>query len=200
MNGNSKLLTKIESLHQYKTFLYLTMSGIFILFSSMLLVFIQKSKLEQLNSYETPKAFIFSSLLIILSTYSIQPILLFAKSERLKAVLIRLYICGILGTLFMLSQIIGWFEFRYTVIIQPNTQSDVLLFLISFLHLVHFVGGFIYLCVLIVQISIANKNEIKKIIWLTDPHQILKLELFRVYWNFMDALWIALYIVFILIF
>jgi len=200
MNGNSKLLTKIESLHQYKTFLYLAITGIFILFLSMLFVFIQKSQLEQLDSFQTPKAFIFSSLLIILSSYSIQPILLLAKSEKLKAVLIRLYTCGILGLFFILSQIIGWYEFRHSGIIMHNTQSDVLLFLICLLHLIHFLGGFIYLSVLIVQISIANKNEIKKIIWLTDPHQILKLELFRVYWNFIDALWIGLYIVFILVF
>ena len=176
------------------------MSGIFILFLSMVFVFIQKSQLEQLDSYKVPKAFIFSSLLIILSTYSIQPILLLVKSERLKGVLIRLYICGILGFLFMLSQIIGWIEFRHSGIIMQHTQSNVLLFLISFLHLIHFLGGFIYLSVLILQISNANKNEIKKILWITDPHQTLKLELFRIYWNFMDALWIALYIVFILIF
>jgi cytochrome c oxidase subunit 3 len=53
---------------------------------------------------------------------------------------------------------------------------------------------------LLLEIRGIQKDMVQKLVWTTNPYQKLRIRLFTVYWHFMDAVWLILFLLFVLSF
>jgi cytochrome c oxidase subunit 3 len=186
--------TRLEQLHPYKTLIYLAMFSSGLIFFFMTTAFVlSQSETSTFNQYTIPKSFIISSLFLLVSAFvseKIIPAFLSHNLKKTKTMLI--WIMG-LGLLFSTLQFKGWQELSELGIDFTGLPSGSFIYLLSGIHLVHLIGAMLYAFVLSYQIHQREKDDVKTLVLLTNPYEKMKLELFAIYWKFMDAVWLVLF-------
>lgn len=192
---------KIENMHPYRTLLYLGMfsSGLLFFFLTAAFVLSQPGA-GVYDQFTIPKSFIVSTLTILLSTYTSGKIIPAFYSEQPQKAKKYLLYTFLLGLVFSASQFLGWTELSDMGIDFRGLPSGSFLYLLSGIHLFHLAGALIYALVLLVQIGKSEKDPVKSLILLTNPFEKMKLDLFSVYWKFMDAVWLILFLLFLWMF
>jgi cytochrome c oxidase subunit 3 len=71
---------------------------------------------------------------------------------------------------------------------------------LSGIHIFHLLGAMIFAVILWVQLQKNQEDSIKHLILLTNPYEKMRIRLFTVYWQFMDAIWLILFMLFVLSF
>ncbi len=98
--------------------------------------------------------------------------------------------------LFMIMQTVAWgLLFRDNIGLNHSTTTAYL-YVISFVHLAHVVGGLPFLYLFWRR---ARKNMIDPVtvlVYFSDPDKRLSLRLLTIYWHFLDGLWIYLVLFF----
>jgi cytochrome c oxidase subunit 3 len=102
-----------------------------------------------------------------------------------------------LGVGFVGAQLIGWNELDAMGISFTGKASGTYLYLISALHILHLLGGIIFLSFLFFKTAHVATDGIRSLVFIRDPYRRLQLSMLRSYWHFMDALWLCLYLVFL---
>ena len=190
--------TRIVAMHPHKTFLIVAILGIAILFLFMLLAFqLTKPPTFGVTNFKFPKAFILSTVVILLSSFVLGNLMTLYKRDQILAIRNKLLIAFGLGIVFCVLQFSGWRELSQSGVKFQGLVSGSYLYLISGLHLAHLVGGMIILYIELIMVWQKSKDSVKCLIYFTDPYQMLKLELLRLYWHFMDALWLVLFFYFL---
>lgn len=151
---------------------------------------VSSSRPDWVDDFQLPNAFVWSTLVIILSSLS----LIYAKraiiSEKRKEANAAIILTFILGLVFILLQFSGFKSITEEGYYFTGSESNVTasyIYLIAFLHVVHIASGMI---VLLVVIYNHFKNKYKK-------GQMLGFELGATFWHFVDALWLFLFFFFI---
>jgi cytochrome c oxidase subunit 3 len=54
--------------------------------------------------------------------------------------------------------------------------------------------------ILLLQLRKIEQDMVSKLVWMTNPYEKLRIRLFTVYWQFMDAVWLILFLLFVLSF
>jgi cytochrome c oxidase subunit 3 len=168
-----------------KQLLWIGMAGISMFFAGLTSAVIVRSAEHGWDSIVMPEWFWYSTAAIIMSSI----FLIIAKMQVRKGISPTPYIVSslILGLLFSYFQIMGWnqltSEGRYFVGPGSNPASSFL-YVITFAHLMHVLGGIISLLVTTiksVQVKYTKENY-------------LGIELTSIYWHFLDVLWVYLFI------
>ena len=148
---------------------------------------VSSSRPDWISNFQLPQAFIFSTIFIVLSSFS----LLFAKralkNENRLNVSIWLLITFGLGVGFVLNQFKGFQEiidlgYNFTGPTSNVTMSYI--YLIAMVHILHVLVGLICLLVVIY-------NHFKQKYNVTE---MLGFELASTFWHFVDILWLYLFL------
>lgn len=187
---------KIERMHPIRMLLYLSMIGIGILFFILVVAFARTGGFDN-KSFELPKFFSVSTVLLLFSSYAISKVPGIYKKDKLKKM--TRYLGGTLGlgVLFVGAQLIGWNEMTKAGVYFTGKASGTYLYLISALHILHLLGGLIFLSFLFFKTAHVAADGVRSLIFIRDPYRYLQLSMLRSYWNFMDFLWLGLYLVFL---
>ena len=192
------LLGTIIGQHPYKTFLYLLVLGITLLFVVCIIAFqVTKQPFVAITHFQFPKAFVVSTFVLMLSSIVLGDVLVLYESDQIVAIRNKLITALLLGFVFMISQFYGWMELVTNGVLLQGNASNAYLYVISGLHLFHLLGGIGFMFVETIKVGGKSKDGVKSLIYFTDPFQKLKLELLRTYWNFMDILWVAIFFYFL---
>ena len=105
-----------------------------------------------------------------------------------------------LGLLFTGCQVLGWVELTNLGINFTGTPSASFLYVLSGIHVLHLLGAMGFAGSLLLEIRSIEKDMVRKLVWTTNPYQKLRIRLFTVYWHFMDAVWVILFLLFVLSF
>lgn len=191
-------LNKIENLHPHKVILYFSMVA-----SSIIFFFLVVAYSISMPDYENtelfiPKSFIISSFLIAVSSFSISKALPAYNEDKIKVLERSLGITLLLGLLFALFQYIGWVQLTESGVYLNGSPSESYLYVISGLHVIHLIAGMVALLYMYLKSLKARKDPVKSLILVTNPFQKMRLEMLTVYWHFMDALWLILFLYFII--
>ena len=188
----------IEELHPYKTILYLSMMGSGILFFFLVLLYslFESSSLHSVEA--VPKVFVFSTVLLMASGYSVSSILPAYKKEDLKRVKNLLLLTMLGGFAFSLLQFTGWYQLYEAGIFFNGKQGESYLFLISGIHIFHLLGGLFILGYLYRQYRICSADPVKALVVMTNPYERTKLEIAAGFWHFIDVVWVGLFFYFFL--
>jgi cytochrome c oxidase subunit 3 len=81
-----------------------------------------------------------------------------------------------------------------------GVPSGSFLYVLSGIHVVHLIGAMSFAVILLLQLRKIEQDMVHKLVWMTNPYEKLRIRLFTVYWQFMDAVWLILFLLFVLSF
>lgn len=203
-SGSKATLEKIERLHPHKMLLYLAIFGSSLIFLFMIIAFTASSNHPILQDgatpLELPKAFIFSTLVLMLSSYFVSRFMRAFEQEEMKKLRNMLGITVMLGFIFTISQYWGWHQLEGAGHGLSGISSGAYLYIISGLHILHLVGAMFFMTHQFIRVSSIANDPVKTLITVTNPYHKMKLEMLSTYWHFMDGLWVALFLYFLFMF
>jgi cytochrome c oxidase subunit 3 len=196
-SDNKTWFQRIEDMHPYETLLYLGMfgSGLIFLFLTVAFLFSGLDQLGGMNK-KIPVSFLISTFLLVSSGYTATRIRIYFQEENAEKVIRALGITLLLGLLFTGLQITGWKELQSMGIDFQGIPSGSFLYVLSGIHVFHLLGAMIFAVILWAQLRNRKNDEVKRLILFTNPFEKMRLRLFTVYWQFMDGIWLILFLLF----
>ncbi len=185
---------KIEKLHPHKLFLYLSLLGSSLIFMFMITAYTTSRPETALEGFQIPKIFTVSTLILLISSYTISMLVSFYENDNVKQLRNYMGYTLLLGVAFIICQYIGWSELDTAGIYLTGKASGAYLYVISGLHGVHLLGGLIFLAYFFFQMIQVAKDPIKSLIMVTNPYQKIKLEMLTFFWHVIDGLWLILFL------
>lgn len=151
---------------------------------------VSKERVDWLKDLEIPQAFIYSLIVIVVSSVTMELAKKAVQKEQASKGSVWLLATLVLGILFMVFQYQGFSEiyneFGYSFTGPTSSISYSFIFLIVFVHLIHVLAAIISLIVVIYNhFKLKYKNG-----------KTLGIELATTFWHFVDVLWIYLFLFF----
>jgi len=180
--------TKIKE-KSYKQMLWFSMISMTMMFAGLTSAYVVSKNREDWVGFELPQAFYVSTILIILSSVTFYFAKNFVKQDKKSVATPLLVLTLILGVGFVYFQFHGFSQLIDSGLYFTGKQSNVsssFLYVITLAHLMHIFAGIIVLITVLIQNANGKYNT----------NNILGLELGAIFWHFVDALWIYLFLFF----
>ncbi len=188
-------------MHPYQTLMYLGMFGSGLIFLFMTVAFLASaSGSTEGMGFIMPKSFIVSTFIILVSGYTVSKMLSHYKEESLNKLKNSLLSTVLLGVLFTVLQFLGWKELAVIGIDFRGLPSGSFLYVLSGIHIFHLLGAMVFALIMLAKYNRTEKDDIKHLVMLTNPYERMQIQLFTIYWHFMDVVWLLLFMVFVLTF
>ena len=150
---------------------------------------VSKGRPDWLVNFELPELFYYSTIVIVLSSITIQIAKYNLNKNKAKSdVLIWLFTTLLLGILFCVFQFYAFkslIDEGYYFAGAQSTITTSFIYVLTFLHAVHLIAGLVVLIVLLFN-TFNNKYLLNK----------LGFHLGVTFWHFLDILWIYLFLFF----
>ncbi len=176
------------AMHPKKFAMWLFMASVMMLFASLTSAYIVRQAEGNWLYFELPSLFYYTTVIIALSTVTMQWAYFAAKKDKVDQVKTMVVITSILGVLFLAGQILGWGQMAANGIHFVGNPSGSFVIALSFMHGLHIVSAVIFLLVVLnsaLRLRINSKN-------------MAQMEMCTTYWHFLGALWIYLFIFFLI--
>jgi cytochrome c oxidase subunit 3 len=170
--------------------LWIGMGTIAMMFASLTSAYLVRKPAGNWYEFKLPFQFFISTLIIIASSITIEWAYKSFKKGNENKYKWGIFISFCLGMAFMVSQIAAWKILSASGVTIDLTVSGSFLYALTGIHAVHVLGGIAVLSASLI-ISWMTKFEVTSM-------RILKLNLVRQYWHFVDILWIYLLLFLIL--
>jgi cytochrome c oxidase subunit 3 len=138
--------------------------------------------------FELPVLFNYTTVIIIISSVTMQWAYFEARKDRLDRVRTLILITSALGALFLVGQFLAWGELVRNSIHFVGNPSGSFLYVLTGLHGLHIVSAVIFLLIVLnsaMKMRIHSKN-------------MAQMEMCTTYWHFLGGLWIYLFIFFLI--
>jgi len=176
-----------KSIHPHKFVMWVAIGGIIMMFAGLTSAYIVKKNQSSWLQFDLPVQFYYSTAVIVLSS-----IAMFLSARAIKAGKMGQYkamisVTAVLGITFLLMQYLGFKDLQarnITLVGARSNSAASFLFVITFLHMLHVLGGVIALTLFRVK---ANSKK-------TTESKIVSVEILSNYWHFVDLLWIYLFL------
>ncbi|WP_375561876.1 heme-copper oxidase subunit III [Bernardetia sp. OM2101] len=192
-------LEKMEQQHPYVMMMYLGIMGIFMAFTLLMLLFFNESLIKAISHpIQFPYAFFVSTIAIVSSSFFLEKARQQFYKDNFRKLRNNLLAVFGLGVIFLSLQIIGGYELHQNKIYLEGKTAGAYLYIISGFHMIHLMGGLIYAAILLNQYIKKTDDAVQILITVTNPYEKIKLQLLTIYWHFMDALWVAIFVGFLI--
>ena len=186
------MMTDIENKartdRSYKLLLIFGMISIVMLFAGLTsAMVVSKSRPDWLKDYEMPTAFTIGTVLILMCSVTFYLAQRFIKQDNRSMTTVMLLLTLVLGGLFVKFQFEGFdqlFMHRLFPTGKSGSVTIAFMYILVYVHLAHLFGGVISLLIIIY-------NHFKQ---KYTAAQYLGIELGAMYWHFLDALWLYLFL------
>ena len=192
-------MLRLQGVHPYQMMLYLAMIGSGLIFTYLMFAYtFTRVVVAGAWSFHVPKPFIVSTLILVFSSFWLVQIRRAFVEEDYPQVGRKLGYVLMLGLLFAGLQVWGWW-----VLIQDEVEystsrtSAGYLYVMSALHLLHLLGGLIFLAVVITNVRRATKDPVAALLTATTPKYHLRLRMLVSYWHYLDIIWVAMFFFFL---
>lgn len=182
--------TQKNKIHPHKFTLWVAIASILMMFAGLTSAFIVKSNLVGWRDIKMPKIFWVSTVVIVLSSLTIQMALRAFRQREMKNYRLLMGLTVLAGAAFVVLQWLGFQAlWAQNITFKGVSGAGQFLYVIFGLHALHVVGGVIALTVLFAK---AFLGKIK-------VYSSIPTEVAATYWHFVDILWIYLLLFFIVI-
>ena len=178
-----------KRIHPHKFTLWVALGSIIMMFAGLTSAYVVKRDQPGWTTFSIPKAFWYSTAIILLSSLSIQMALKAFKDREMLRYRNLLTTTAALGIFFVLCQWAGFREIWRTGITLRGSGGGQFLYVIAGLHAVHVLGGVIAL------LYMTGRSYLSKI----RSYDSVPVELMSTYWHFVDLLWLYLFVFFMAI-
>jgi len=178
-----------KKIHPHKFTLWVALGSIIMMFAGLTSAYVVKREQPGWTTFSIPKAFWYSTAVILASSLTIQMALKAFKEREMQRYRNLLTTTAILGILFVVLQWTGFRQIWSTGITFRGSGGGQFLYIIAGLHELHVLGGILALIVMFVK---AYASKVRS-------YNSVPVELMSTYWHFVDLLWIYLLVFFMFI-
>ena len=178
----TELIQSKNKIHPHKFTLWVGMGSIVMMFAGLTSAYIVKRNQANWQTFDIPVFFWYSTLVLLLSSFTIQLSLKAIKERRMEQYRRRMTLTMLLGVLFIVAQTIAFRDFWNAGMTLQENVSFSFLYVIVGLHALHVIGGVIALIVMSINAYSSKRKN----------YSIVPVELIATYWHFVDVLWIYL--------
>ena len=175
---------KLKSVNAKKFALWLFIVSICMLFAGLTSAYIVKKSDGRWLQFDMPDMFLYSTLVLVLSSVAMHWTYLKAKDNSLKAVKIGITATAAIAIAFFYMQYLSWIKLVAQDVFLVGNPSGSFVYIFSGLHLAHLIGGLVFL--LVVFLDTMNYKVHSK--------SMLAIEMCTTYWHVLGILWIYLYL------
>lgn len=175
---------KVLSMHPKKFALWLFMASVLMLFASWTSAYIVRQAEGNWLFFELPAVFTVSTVVIVLSSVTMQMGYAAAKGNRLDRLKRLVLVTAVLGMVFLVLQVMGWGQLVSQSVYFVGNPSGSFVYVITGFHGLHIVSALIFL--LIVLKSAARQR--------IHSANMAQMEMCTTYWHFLGFLWVYLFI------
>jgi cytochrome c oxidase subunit 3 len=186
MEGNSTVNDQRKKIHPHKFTLWVALGSIVMMFAGLTSAYIVKRDSPGWTSFAIPRAFWYSTAVILVSSLTIQMALKAFKEREMLRYRNLITATAVLGIVFMTLQWMGFRHIWNSGVTLKGSGAGQFLYIIAGLHALHVLAGVIALIVLFFK---AFGRKIRS-------YNPVPLELMSTYWHFVDLLWLYLFIFF----
>jgi cytochrome c oxidase subunit 3 len=176
-----------KKIHPHKFAMWIGIGSIIMMFAGLTSAYIVKRDQPAWTSFEFPRSFWYSTVVILISSLTMQMALKTFRERKMQQYRILISGTAFLGLLFIGLQ---WLSFRQiwnSGVTFRGSGAGQFLYVIAGLHALHVLGGIIALLVTFVRAFAAKRRS----------YNTVPLEVVATYWHFVDILWIYLFIFFL---
>ena len=196
---------RIERMAPLQMVLYLTLLAISVMFVILVAAYITTRLRTGVPTglHGLPRYFSLSTIVLVVSSYTLSQARRLYAQDDLSSLSRCLGATLLLGCIFSGLQVLGWRELVALGIPfqgKASNSSGQFIYLISALHVVHLLGGMLYLLVLLLRVAHADRDSVRSLVFTRNPYYRQQLRMLGTYWHFIDVLWVALFAVFLFLF
>jgi cytochrome c oxidase subunit III len=177
----------------FRFMVWLAIAGSVLLFTVLLGAYIVRKTGSGWVDAPLPMVFLLSTGVILLSSLTLHNANSAFLHERFGAYRTNIGTTLALGTLFILLQGWGWRQMGQTGIRLEGNPAAGFIYIISGLHLLHILIGLVFLAIAFAE-AVRRRQYVEAFVYSVNPPNQLKLRLITLYWHFVDALWIGLFL------
>jgi len=170
-----------------RSLLYVGIFSILMLFAGLTSAYIVRQADGNWLEFSMPFMFWISTGLILLSSATMNWAVISARSNKFDSVKLALVMTLALGIAFCFSQFLAWKELVAGGIFfsgKAANPSGSFMYILSGLHLAHILSGLFYTVVILMK-SLGNRYN---------SGNLMGIKHCSIYWHFLDALWIYLFV------
>ena len=176
----------------FEFMLWLIIFGISLMFFAFTIIYFMRGA-EGAEKFQFPRVFWFSTVVIGLSSYTINRAAKNMQDELFRWYRIYLGATLLLGGLFVILQFMGWSNMLQQGISLQNNFTGAFIYLISGLHILHLAGGLLFLLLVFID-ALRHYSYIDSFVYSVNPPNQLRFRLIEIYWHFVDILWLYLFL------
>ncbi|MEK6783186.1 MAG: cytochrome c oxidase subunit 3 [Bacteroidota bacterium] len=176
------------SMHPKKFAMWLFIASVVMVFASLTSAYIVRQAEGNWLYFDLPGMFYLTSVVIIVSSISMQLAYWSAKKDDLKRVKLFISITSILGFFFCVGQVLAWGDLVMNSIYLVGNPSGSFLYVITGLHALHLVSAIVFLFIVFIA-TFRNK---------VNSRNMAQIEMCTTYWHFLGGLWLYLFVFLIL--
>ena len=160
------------------------------MFAGLTSAYVVKSSAPNWEEIDTPKFFLISTVVLLVSSLTMQLALRAFKQHTMSRYRALITTTAVLGMAFVVLQYFG-FHWMWThgVHFKRSAGQGQFLYVIAGLHALHVLGGVVALVVMTLKAYLSNRRN----------YNAIPVEVAATYWHFVDALWLYLLVFFVLL-
>lgn len=168
--------------------LWLFIASIIMIFASLTSAYIVRKGEGNWLEFQLPALFYVNSVIIVLSSISMQFAYLSAKKDLMLRLRVGLLLTLGIGLIFLVLQWQAWLQLVDMNIYFVGNPSGSFVYVLSGLHGAHIVAGLVFLLI-VFYLSIRGQVHASKTLWI---------EICTTFWHFLGGLWLYLFFFLIL--
>jgi cytochrome c oxidase subunit 3 len=175
-----------KKIHPHKFTLWIGMGSIIMMFAGLTSAYIVKRQQPGWTSFEIPKFFWYSTVVILFSSVTIQMSIRAFKERAMAKYRNLISVTAAAGLLFIVFQIAGFREIWNSGVTFKGSGAGQFLYVIAGLHVLHVLGGIVALLIIFIRAYSTKQRS----------YNSTPVEIAATYWHFVDILWIYLFVFF----
>lgn len=182
--------------HPKNIYLILLLFSLSMLFLAMTGAFIYTRIQSELPPIKLPVLFFVNTGILLASSWTMVQAKRAYLADNTARYQQMLWYTLYLSLFFMVMQCVAWYQLFSEQIYITTDNSAGYLYVISALHFAHVIGGLPFLGLFLYRARKYMKEPVSVLVYFSDPDKRLNLRLLRIYWHFLDGLWIYLILFF----
>ena len=186
--GNNNLATsgfEVLAVHRYKLGVSVGFGGIIMIFAAFTSAMVVRSGLsDDWKSFGLPSVLWFSTVALLVSSFTVEKAKRALRNSNEKGLKTWLAVTTVLGVSFLVSQWMGWLNLTERGLYLAANPSHSFFYVFTVGHGLHLLGG-------LLAIGYVTGRTWCGHHWVTRSAAI---EAAALYWHFMDALWLYLFV------
>jgi cytochrome c oxidase subunit 3 len=164
--------------------MWVFLASVVMLFAALTSAYIVRQAEGNWVYFELPQVFYSTTVLILLSSITMQWAYFSAKRDEVNTVKLMMIATSILGVFFLVGQVWGWGQMADQGIHFVGNPSGSFVIVLTLVHGAHLISAIVF--VLIVLVAAMNGNVRRG--------KLVQIELCATYWHFLGGLWLYLFV------